>query len=511
MENLPDRDASARKRSHDAGSDHEHELELPTATRAGETAAATPPALALGVILSAQLLVVLNISIVNVALPSIQGDLDLSASGTQWLVTAYAVTFGGLLMVGGRAGDLLGRRRLFLAGLTVFSIASLVGATSRSAGMLVAARAAQGVGAAVIAPTGLAVLATTFPEGAARNRAIGLYGATASVGLVTGLLVSGVLVSGIGWRGVFWGNVPIGISASVLGWTSLPADRRERRRGLPDVVGAVLVTLATATIAYLPVAASTQGRHSIGFIGGASLAVILLVAFAVWELRHGNPLMHLGILRLPALGAANVVTFLFGAWNAGEVLIIALYRQHILGYSPLGAGLASLPQALAGLIAGLLGAWLADRFGTRALLLAATATSAVGHGVLSAVIGSGDQVLTGAALFAVGFGTGGTAFAATVAGCGCAPEVEQGLASGLINSSRQIGSALGVAALMDVATSVTAHHVPGAAALATGYRAALVLAAGLATAAFFVSAAFIPTDRPRRASTRVPLSRFAGS
>ncbi len=153
MENLPDRDASARKRSYDAGSDHEHELEPLTATRAGETAAAAPPALALGVILSAQLLVVLNISIVNVALPSIQGDLDLSVSGTQWLVTAYAVTFGGLVMVGGRAGDLLGRRRLFLAGLTVFSIASLVGATSRSAGMLVAARAAQGVCAAVIAPS----------------------------------------------------------------------------------------------------------------------------------------------------------------------------------------------------------------------------------------------------------------------------------------------------------------------------------------------------------------------
>jgi EmrB/QacA subfamily drug resistance transporter len=483
-----------------------HAARLLTAARPSETVAATPPALALGVILSAQLLVVLNVSIVNVALPSIQGDLDLSAIATQWLVTAYTMSFGGLLIVGGRAGDLLGRRRLFLSGLTFFSIASLVGATSRSAGMLVATRAVQGVGAAVIAPTALALLATTFPEGAARNRAIGMYGATASVGFVAGLLVGGVLVSGIGWRAVFWVNVPIGIAAAMLGWTSLPADRRERRRGVPDVVGAVLLTLATATIAYIPVAGSTDGWHSIRFIGGASLAAILLVVYALWELSHGNSLMHLGTPRLPTLGAANVVTLLFGAWNAGEVLIIALYRQRILGYSALGAGLASLPQALAGLIAGLLGAWLADRFGNRILLLATTAMSAIGQGVLAAVIGSGDHFLTGAALFAVGFGTGGTAFAATVAGCGCVAELEQGFVGGLINSSRQIGAALGVAALVDVATSVTALHLPDETALAMGYRAAIVFAAGLATAAFFVSVAFIPSDRPLRPPTRVPRS-----
>ena len=470
-----------------------------TAARPSETVTATPPALALGAILCAQLLVVQNVSIVNVALPSIQSDLDLSAIGTQWLVTAYTMSFGGLLIIGGRATELLGRRRLFLSGLTFFSIASLVGATSHSAGMLVATRAAQGVGAAVIAPTALALLATTFPEGAARNRAIGMYGATASLGFVTGLFVGGVLVSGLGWRAVLWVNVPIGIAAAMLGWTTLPADRRERRRGVRDVVGAALLTLATATIAYIPVAGSTDGWHSTRFIGGASLAVVVFVAYALWELRHCNPLRHLGTPRLPTLGAANVVILLFGAWNAGEVLIIALYRQRILGYSPLGAGVASLPQALAGLIAGLLGAWLADRFGNRILLLATTGVSAIGQGVLAAVIGSGDQVLTGAALFAVGFGTGGTAFAATVAGCGCVAELEQGLVGGLINSSRQIGSALGVAALVDVATSVTAHHLPDEAALAMGYRAAIVFAAGLATAAFLVCLAFIPSGRPSHA------------
>ena len=463
-----------------------------------------PAPLALVVILSAQLLVVLDFSIVSVALPSIQGDLGFSANGAQWVVTAYAITFGGFLMVGGRAGDVLGRRRLFLTGLIALSIASLVGGISRSAGMLVAARAAQGVGAAVIAPTALAILATTFSEGPARHRAIGMYGATASVGVVAGLVFGGALVTGVGWRAVFWVNVPIGIAATVLGWTSLPADRGERRRGFADVIGAVLVTLATATLTYVPMAGSTEGWRSIRFISGASLAVILLVAFAVWELRHANPMMRLGIFRLPALGAANLVTFLFGAWNGGAVLILALYRQRVLGYSPLGAALASLPQALAGLTAGVLGARLANRFGTKALLLATTATSVAGHLVLSEVIGSGDYVLAGVALFTVGFGTGGTAFAATVAGCVCVADLEQGLAAGLINTSRQIGSALGVAALMDIATSVTAHHqAPGAAALATGYREALVVAAALATAAFFVSAVFVPADQAHPPSDRL--------
>src|SRR5260221_6945459 len=332
-----------------------------------------PSALALIVILSAQLMVVLDFSIVNVALPSLQRELGFSPSGAQWVVTAYAITFGGLLMLGGRAGDVLGRRRLFLAGLTAFSVASLVGGFARSGGMLVAARAAQGIGAAVIAPTALALLATSYPEGPARNRAIGMYGATASVGFVPGLVLGGALVTGIGWRAVFWVNVPIGITATVLGRTSLPADQPGLHRGRLDVVGAVLVTLATAILAYLPVAGSTDGWGSVRFVGGALLAVILLVAFVVWELRHANPLVRLGIFRLRTLRAANVVTLLFGAWNGGEVLILALYLQRVLGYSPLEAGLASVPQGLAGMSAGLVGARLADRFGIKPLLLATTA------------------------------------------------------------------------------------------------------------------------------------------
>jgi EmrB/QacA subfamily drug resistance transporter len=475
-----------------------------------EDARAIPSALALIIILSAQLMVVLDFSIVNVALPSLQRDLGFSPSGAEWVVTAYAITFGGLLMLGGRAGDVLGRRRLFLAGLTAFSIASLIGGFASSGGMLVAARAAQGVGAAVIAPTALALLATTFPDGPARNRAIGLYGATASVGFVAGLVLGGALVTGVGWRAVFWVNVPIGLAAAVLGHTFLPADGRRPPRGRLDVVGAVLVTVATATLAYLPVAGSSDGWGSVRFVGGALLAVVLLVAFVVWELYQANPLVRLGIFRLRTLRAANVVTLLFGAWNGGEVLILALYLQRVLGYSPLEAGLASVPQGLAGLTAGLVGARLADRFGIKALLLATTAIAVAGHLLLSAVIAPGGYVLVAAALFAVGLGNGGTAFAATVAGTAGVADLEQGLAGGLINSARQIGSALGVAAIMDVATSFTAHHqVAGAAALAMGYREALVVAAGLAAAAFVVTMAFIPSEHAHAAPERLPRSRFA--
>jgi predicted MFS family arabinose efflux permease len=311
---------------------------------------------------------------------------------------------------------------------------------------------------------------------------------------------------------VFWVNAPIGVAAAVLGRTSLPADRHGRPRGRLDVVGAVLVTLATATLAYLPMAGSTEGWGSVSVVGGAVLAVVVLGAFVVWELRHANPLIRLGIFRLRTLSAANVVTLMFGAWNGGEVLILALYLQRVLGYSPLEAGLASVPQGLGGLTAGLIGARLAGRFGIKALLLATTAIAVAGHLLLSWVIAPGVFLLVGVALFAVGLGNGGTAFAATVAGSAGVADLEQGLAGGLINSARQIGSALGVAALIDVAASFTAHHqVPGAAALAMGYREALVVAAGLAAVAFVVSMAFIPSEHAHQAPRRLPRSRFASA
>jgi EmrB/QacA subfamily drug resistance transporter len=458
-------------------------------------AGATPSTLALIVILSAQLMVVLDFSIVNVALPSIQRELGFSPSSEQWVVTVYAIAFGGLLVLGGRAGDVFGPRRLFLGGLIAFSIASLAGGFARSAGMLLAARAAQGVGAAFIAPTALALLTTAFAEGRARNHAIGLYGATASVGFVAGLLLGGALVSSVGWRAVLWVNVPIGVAAAVLGRTSLPADQKGRPRGQLDVVGAVLVSLVTATLAYLPMAGTTRGWGSFSFVGGALLAAVLLGAFVVWERHDANPLVRLGIFKQRKLSVANAVMLLFGAWNGGEVLVLALYLQRVLGFSPLEAGLASVPQGLGAMAAGLFGARLANRIGIKALLLSTTATAVAGHVLLSWVAIHHGFELLGLVLLAIGLGNGGTAFAATVAGSAGVADREHGLAGGLINSSRQIGSALGVAVLLDVTVSVAAHqHAPAVASLAVGCRTAFVVAASLAAVGFIFSAALIPPE-----------------
>lgn len=456
--------------------------------------------LALTVILSAQLMVMLDFTIVNVALPSIRRDLGFSASGVDWVVTAYAITFGGLLILAGRIGDVVGRRRLFLVGLGFFSAASLVGGFSTSGAMLVGARAAQGVGAAAIAPTALALLTTTFAEGAARNRVLGWYGATASVGFVAGLALGGFLVTSVTWRAVFWVNVPIGIVAAVAGRTSLPPDGRGRFSGRPDVLGAVLVTSAMAALVYLPVAGSTGGWGSPRTLGVGLLAAALLSSFVRWERRRPDPLVRLGILRRRTLTAANVVTVLFGAWNAGEVLVLVLYLQGVLGYSPLRAGVASVPQGLAGLAAGITGARLADRFGIKPVLLVSTALAAVGHLVLSRVGAQGDYLI-GVALVVIGFGNGATGVAATLAATARVVDAEQGLAGGLVNSSRQIGSALGVATLVSLATTVDLHrHGPAAAALSAGYRVAFLAAAGFAAVAFAVSAAFIEADGTGRAN-----------
>jgi len=479
----------------------EHARKLPAVGR-------SPSALALLVVLSAQLMVVLDFSIVNVALPSIQRELAFSATGLEWVVTAYAITFGGLLILGGRAGDLFGRRRLFLAGLLAFAAASLLGGFASSAGMLVAARTAQGVGAAVIAPTALALLTTTFAEGPARNRALGLYGATGSVGFVAGLVLGGALVTGVGWRAVFWVNVPIAIAAALLGWRSLPLDRHTLHTGRLDLVGAILVTFAMAALVYLPSALSTDGRGSLSALAVVLVAVVLLAALVVWELHQPVPLVRFGIFRLRTVTAANAVTLFFGAWNGGEVLVLALYLQRVLGYSPLLAGIASVPQGLAGLLAGLWGARLADRFGVKPVLLATTALAVVGHLLLSRVGTQGEYLLVATALLAIGFGNGGTAFAATVAGSAGVSDTEQGFVGGLLNSSRQIGSGLGVAILTAVATSVTAiHHGPLAAALTAGYRDALVTAALFAAAAFVVAAVFVDRDDANHAHTRLRARR----
>ena len=316
--------------------------------------------------------------------------------------------------------------------------------------------------------------------------------------------LGGALVTMVGWRAVFWVNVPIGIGAAVFARTILPRDQHGHPAGPLDIVGPILVTLATATLAYVPVIGSAHDWSPAPVAGALVLALALLGGFVAWERRHVNPLVRLEIFRLPTLGAANAVILLFGAWNAGQVLVLALYLQRVLGYSPLEAGLVSVPQGLAGLTAGLLGARFTDRFGIRTVLLATTALAVTGQLLLALTIAGGASPALTAALLVVGLGNGGTSLAATVAGSAGVADREQGLAGGLINSSRQIGSALGVATLVAVATSVAARQpTPAAAvALATGYREAFLTAAVLAAFAFGVSAAFVRSGRPGIACPR---------
>jgi EmrB/QacA subfamily drug resistance transporter len=475
------------------------------------TALAYPPTMisrtsstgALGVVLAAQCMVVLDFSIVNVALPSIQRDLALSPAGADWIVTAYAVTFGGLLILGGRTGDLFGRRRLFLVGLLWFAAASLLGSVASSGAVLIAARGMQGVGAAMVAPTALALITTTFAEGHERHRALGLYGATASVGFVAGLVLGGVLVSIVGWRSVLWVNVPIGLATAFVGWRRLPHDVPDGGNRL-DVGGGLLVTALMATLVYLPSTIVNEHADSRRVALVVLTAVVMLVAFVAWERRQPEPLVRFRLFRLRTLTAANVVTLLFGAWNGGQVLIFALYLQQVLGYEPLWAGIASAPQGLAGLTAGLVGARLADRLGIKPVLIGTTVCAVVGHLMLARASAHGDYASIGIALVPIGLGNGGTALAATVIASTGVDDDEQGLVGGLINSFRQLGSGLGVAVLTAIAISVAAaHHGPPDAALAAGYHAAFVAAAGFAAVALLVTVAFVPS-RTRAAERHVP-------
>ena len=292
---------------------------------------------ALALILVAAFMVVLDFSIVNVALAAIERELHADAT---------AVHFGGLLVLGGRMGDLWGRRRMFVVGLLVFSFASLAGGLAGDLKLLVAARAVQGLGAAIVAPAALSLITTTTPAGPARTRALGYYGATASIGFVAGLVLGGVLVQFFDWRAVLWVNVPIGLVAALLTPVLVPAPTRVTRRHRLDIAGALLVTGGVAATVYAISQGPVSGWLSWPTVGGLVLAMALTGAFVVVEQHHPAPLVRLGILRLRSLRSANLYTLLIGAWSAGELLVVPLYLQLVLHYSPLMTGLAMAPKGL---------------------------------------------------------------------------------------------------------------------------------------------------------------------
>jgi EmrB/QacA subfamily drug resistance transporter len=430
----------------------------------------------------AQFMVILDISIVNVALPSIRGGLHFSTTGLQWVVNAYTITFGGFLMLGGRAADLLGRRRVFFAGTALFSFASLLCALASSRGLLIGARTLQGLGGAVLSPASLSIITTSFAEGAERNRALGVWGAMAGFGGAAGVLLGGLLTQGLGWPAIFLINVPIG-AAVIVGRGVVPESRREDIERHFDVAGAILVTLGLVVAVFGIVRSESLGWGSAGVLGPLGLGVALLALFVLVETRFAAaPLLPLGILRMHRLRAANLVIVLLYAGVFSMWFFLTLYMQQVLHFDALRAGLAFLPMTLSIVLAAALAPRLAARFGVRAVLAAGMLSAAAGLGLLTGVRPGGDyfaEVLPGGVLAAAGLGL--SLVPATIAAVQGVAAEQSGLASGLLNTSRLVGGALGLAALSTIADSHTAgqlaHGASNLGALTSGYQMALGIGA----------------------------------
>jgi EmrB/QacA subfamily drug resistance transporter len=449
-----------------------------------KTAQTQPPhgtrrPLQLALILVAAFMVVLDFSIVNVALPSIERELHMPPDAVQWIVTGYAISFGGLLILGGRAADLLGRRRMFVIGLIAFALASLAGGLAQDPVLLIAARVIQGAGAAIVAPAALSLITTGFPEGAERTRAIGLYGAISSVGFVSGQVLGGVLVQFTSWRAVFLVNVPVGLAAAALApailGTAAKAKTTSNTHRL-DVRGALLITSAIALIVFAVSEGVALGWTSPLVIAAIATAAVATAAFMKAETKHPDPLIRLSLLHRPGLRDGSTLSFLLGVWNGGELLILSLYLQQVLHESPLFTGLAIAPQGVVGFAMGMLGPRLARRMGIKRLLVLTAAAAAIGFAVLTRLPAGGySPVLLVVTL--IGLGTAGTAFGSVVLASRGMADADQGLVGGMINTSRQIGAAVGAALLPAVAEAVSRGP-----AGVSGDRAAM-LAAGLAAVA----------------------------
>src|SRR5215218_2668455 len=415
--------------------------------------------LALALLGVVQFMVVLDIAIVNVALPSIQVDLEFSQENLQWVISAYALVFGGFLLLGGRSADLLGRRRLFLVGLVVFTLASLFSGLAWSEASLITARAFQGLGAAIITPAALSILSTTFVEGRERNVALGVWGAVGGFGAAAGVLLGGILTDALSWEWIFFVNVPVGAAAFALTPILLTESRDAGVRTF-DVPGAVLVTTGLSSLVY---AITQAGRD--GWLAGTTVAffaasLVLLAAFVVWERRHPEPLMRLGIFRIKTLTGANVAGFILGTVMFSMFLMLTLYMQQVLGYSPMKTGVAYLAVAGTAIVWSAVAAQLVTRVGVKPALVAGMTALTAGLVYFTQVSVGGSYVtdlLPGFLL--IGFGIGFSFVPISIAALAAVQPAAAGLASGLINTSQQIGGALGIAALSTIATSHTADAV----------------------------------------------------
>jgi EmrB/QacA subfamily drug resistance transporter len=442
---------------------------------------------ALALLCGAFFMVILDAAIVTVALPSIEKTLDFSAQGLQWVVSAYALTFAGLLLLGGRAADLLGRRRVFMFGVVVFTFSSLLCGLAWSDTALIGARAFQGIGAAIMTPSALSIITTTFEEGPERNKALGIWGALGGIGATTAWLIGGPIVDGLGWEWIFFINIPIGLVALALSPILLRESRATMAQRSYDPAGALTITGALGLLVYALVEAPTAGWGSTQTILLLAGSAVLLAAFALIESRHPAPLVPLRIFRRRTIVAANAVMLVFGTLPYGLSFTLTLYAQQVLGYSALKFGLTSLVFPVMAAAGSILGQAIVLRVGFRPV--AALGMALMGGGALLLT-----QVSVGGSYFGdiffglLVFGPGvGLAFVtASIAALAGVPEQESGLASGLSNTSFQIGAALGVAIVTTVAVTRTDGYLATKAsanplvALTEGFQSAFMAVAILA-------------------------------
>lgn len=441
---------------------------------------------ALAILCLAFFMDILDVAIVNVALPTIQEELDFSQQNLAWVVSAYALTYGGLLLLGGRIADALGRRMIFMTGVMTFASSSLVAGLAWSDTVLIAARACQGVGAAMMTPAALSLLMNTFTEGGERNKALGIWGAVGASGGTMGVLFGGIFTDTIGWEWIFYLNVPVSALILIATPFFVTESRALRTEGGFDIPGAATITGAIALLTYGLIDAESAGWGSAQTILLFVASAVLLLSFIVIERRTASPLMPFSIFRLRSLAGANVGGFALGASIFGMIFIVTLYMQQVLGYSPLRTGVAWLAMSLAALFAAIATSLVVERVGARYPIALGLTLAAVGFGLLAGVPAVDASYATDLLPGLLIFGTGlGMAFvAASIGALEGIAERDSGLASGLINTMQQVGGALGVAVLATVALSRSSNLLERgddpAVALTEGFSRSLYVGIGFA-------------------------------
>ena len=450
---------------------------------------------ALALVVTAQFMVILDVAIVNVALPSIKADLGFSEAGLQWVVSAYAIVFGGTLLLGGRLADLLGRRRLFVAGLLLFSVASLLCVVAWSSASLVAFRGVQGLAGAVLAPSALSLLMTSFAEGRERNRALGIYGAASGSGAAVGVLLGGLLTSYLGWTWIFFINVPVGVAAAVLAPFVLRESRSDLGHRHFDVRGAITVTAGLMILVYALSRAPEDGWTAPATLALLAASVAALAAFVAIELRSPWPLLPMRIFRRRSLAAANGAIALIGATMFSEFFVLTLYLQNVLGYSAVQSGASFVGFAGTVVVVSNLAQPMVARVGVRRSLLLGLLLSLVSVALLTRLPADGRYLWDLFPWFVVGgAGVGLTIVPVTIASLEGVDRADAGVASGLVNTSRQIGGAIGIAATSAVIAGVTG--------LDAGLQTAMYVLVGILVAALALVATAM---RPSRVATPEPV------